>query len=254
MTILQQSNASSTKNKPTNQNPNHIQQKEINLKKFSHLVNRLGNCSCSPYVWEQAFNHHTNSGNCKRINWNDSVLPGCWEKFWKFRREILMWGFFYLNWIYVLNGLSKSLHLICFWIVVIFCGRMCYSWVCYEHDWWSQYLLPWFLSPSSLLLLYNVRGWHTLNLRLSGPQVAMLSPIFYQWFVCKLFRISMLVKDKKAPEVCFFFNDVWLWTFDPADELVDKSLYAKFVLGLPLKSKSNHKPVKETNNCLKYSE
>lgn len=46
----------------------------------------------------------------------------------------------------------------------------------------------------------------------------------------------MLVKGKKDPEVCFLSKDM-------------SGFYAKFVLGLPLRSKSYHKPVNEANNC-----
>jgi len=53
----------------------------------------------------------------------------------------------------------------------------------------------------------------------------------------------MLVKDKKAPEVYFFSKDSS--GFECSIQLLDQSVYAKFVLGLPLRSKSYHKPINE---------
>lgn len=76
-----------------------------------------------------------------------------------------------------------------------FSVEMCYSWVCYEHDCFLQASCAWMV--------------HTAFETVS-PQVAMLSPAFYQWFMwfmCKLLKIPVQVKDK-APEVCFLSVDM----------------------------------------------
>lgn len=148
------------------------------------------------------------------------------------RWNLDMW-FFLLK----LSRLSKSLHLLCSWRAVIFSGGMFSSWVCYEQDCSLQ--------ASCARMVHTEFG--TVS-----PQVAMLSPGFYQWFMCKLLKIPVLVRDK-APEVCFLYGCVWLGVFDPAGELWDESVHARCVSGLPLSSKSYHQPENEMENCKKSS-
>lgn len=124
-----------------------------------------------------------------RINWDNSVLLKQFsysEKFWKCRAEILMCCFF-TQAEFMLSGLSKSLHLVYFWRAGIFCGEMCYPWLC-------------FLQASCAWIV------HTGSEAVS-PHVAMLPPVFYQWFMCKLLQIPVIVKDR-APEVCFLSMDM----------------------------------------------
>lgn len=121
----------------------------------------------------------------------------CYQSFrgiLKMQRWNLDVCFFFTQAEFRLSRLSKSLHLLCFWRAVIFCGDVLLLgllWACC------------FLQTSCAWMVHT--AFETVS-----PQVAMLSPAFYQWFMwfmCKLLKIPVLVEDK-APEVCFLSVDM----------------------------------------------
>lgn len=88
-----------------------------------------------------------------------------------------------------------------------------------EEQWFSveRCVTPWPIVSTTVSSKPSVHGWYTLSIHRTmnsqefetvSPQVAMLSPIFYQWFMCKLLKIPVLVTDRKAPEVCFLSTDM----------------------------------------------